>query len=171
MPDFTRRELEPTVIAISDMLRATAPVHCIIGGVAVMHYARRASTADVDFLVAWKDGERDALIALAERRGWTVEHRSDWQLRLFGPDTYADVVSAQVPLEVEAAALASEVRTDMGVVRVAPLEHLVALKAVAGRSRDLWDLAMLYEMHPDLDVDRINRWIEPFDVKWEPERP
>lgn len=169
MTSFTRRELEPTIAAVATMLGATAPLHCIIGGVAVMHHAARASTADVDFLVRFGPGEKRALIALAEAEGWRVEQKSAWQLRIHGPDTYADIVDAQVPLEVEATQEAIEVALPNVTLRVAPLPHLTALKLIADRPRDRRDVAALLELNPDLDVERVNELIAPYRGAWRPD--
>jgi len=150
------------------MLAAAAPVHCVIGGVAVMHHAARASTADVDFLVAFEPGEKDSLVALAQAAGWRVEVKSVWQLRLHGPDTYADIVDAQVPLELQAAREAVPVDLPPVTLRVAPLPHLVALKLIADRPRDRRDVEAICELHPGLDVRRVNELIAPFRGPWTP---
>lgn len=168
MPSFTRRELEPTIVSVASMLTATAPVHCIIGGVAVMHHAARASTADVDFLVAFKPGEKQALAELAASSGWRVVIKSDWHLRLHGPDAYADIVDAQVPLELEAARCAVEVELPPVTLRVAPLAHLVALKLIANRPRDRRDVEAICEVAESLDVQRVNQLIAPFREPWQP---
>jgi len=47
-------------------------------------------------------------------------------------------------------------------IRVASSEDLVIMKAVAGRARDVADIENLLEMNPDLDVERIRRWVREF---------
>lgn len=165
---FERPELEELLIAISDLLLETVPIHALIGGVAVMYYGQRAYTRDVDFLVVYGPGDKDRLIADAERRGWRVERKGDWHLRVHCLGKFADLVDAEVELQVQAARLAHVVPTDAGIVRIAPLEHLVALKVLAGRPRDRADVVVLYDEHPELDVARVNELLMPFDEVWTP---
>ena len=144
-------------------LRECAPQHSLIGGVAVIHHARRAFTRDIDFLVAFAPGQKDTLVAAAAAAaGMRVERKSDWQLRLHQSDHYADIVDAQVPLELDAVRCAVQVTTAAGGVRIATAEHIVALKVLAGRPRDRADILTILDEKPDLDVVKVNELLAPF---------
>ena len=47
-------------------------------------------------------------------------------------------------------------------MRIASAEDLVIMKAVAGRARDVADIENLISANPDLDVERIRRWVREF---------
>ena len=47
-------------------------------------------------------------------------------------------------------------------IRVASPEDIIVMKAVAGRGRDFMDIENIVEANPDLDVDRIRRWVREF---------
>ena len=149
----------------SALLSDCAPLHTLIGGVAVMHHARRAFTRDIDYLVVFAPGQKDRLIAAATAAGMVVELKSGWQLRLHWSEHYADIVDAQVPLEIEAARCAVEVSTGKGTVRIATAEHIVALKHMAGRPRDRADILTILDEKPNLDIDLVNALLAPFDER------
>lgn len=167
MSGYTRVELEDWLMQIGTLLGDCAPVHALIGGVAVMHHARRAYTRDIDFLVVFATGQKEKLIATAESAGLRVERKSDWQLRVHRQEHYADIVDAQVPLEIGAARMAITVTTSAGAVRIAQVEYIVALKVLAGRPRDKADILTIADEHPDLDVVLVNELLEPFGEHFE----
>ena len=43
-----------------------------------------------------------------------------------------------------------------------PIEHLMVMKAVAGRARDLEDIRQLARANPTLDLNQVLRWITQF---------
>lgn len=49
-------------------------------------------------------------------------------------------------------------------LRIASAEDLVIMKAVAGRGRDIADIENLISANPDLDVERIRRWVREFSA-------
>jgi len=165
---YERPELEELLVAISDLLRSEAPTHALMGGVAVMYYAQRAYTRDVDFIVAYAPGEREGLIAAAEAKGWRAERKGPWHLRIHCLGKFADIIDAEVELQVQAARSAVDVATEAGAVRIVPLEHLVALKWLARRPRDVADVMVIHQSWPDLDVARVNELLAPFGERWEP---
>jgi|GEM_PF-1855766 len=168
MPVYDRLALEQILIAVSELLRSTAPRHALIGGVAVMYYASRAYTQDVDFLVAYGPGEKERLAQLAQDKGWTVERKGPWHLRIHCFGTFADLVDAEVPLQIGAADDARAIETATGVVRITPVEHLVALKVLADRPRDRADIAIIADECADIDVAKVNELLAPFGESWSP---
>ena len=167
MSGYTRVELEDWLIQITSLLAECVPKHALIGGVAVMHHARRAYTRDIDFLVVFAPGEKEKLIAAATSAGLVVEKKSDWQLRVHRQEHYADIVDAQVPLEVDAVHRAISVPTSAGAVQIAAVEYIVALKVLAGRPRDKADVLTILDEHPDLDVVLVNELLLPFGEHFE----
>lgn len=47
-------------------------------------------------------------------------------------------------------------------ILVASAEDLAIMKAVAGRGRDVMDIENIIDANPDLDVERIRRWVREF---------
>lgn len=68
-----------------------------------------------------------------------------------------------LPFEYEVIDRSSMVDVSPGVsIRVASAEDIVIMKAIAGRGRDIMDIENIIEATPDLDVDRIRRWVREF---------
>ncbi len=134
----------------------------LFGAQAVAAYGVPRSTDDIDITVELRDRDLSALVAPLARAGFTpliddvafamqarvypVRHRaSGWNLDLVlaGPG-------------IEERFLSEAVRQRMGTMEIPVIaaEHLVALKVLAGRPRDLEDVRGLVRI-ADLDEDRI----------------
>jgi hypothetical protein len=129
---------------------------CVIGGIAVNHWAAEPMvTRDVDFVVAADDLER-AISALeqagflAERFDWSINFkgRSAVSLQLRTEDFYRDFPSRAVAADVHGI-----------LMRVASLQDTLSGKVKAWsesgrrpskRLKDVADIARLVEAHPDL---------------------
>ena len=75
-----------------------------------------------------------------------------------------DIVFGALPFEVEA--VDSAVVTDVAGVQL-PLptaEDLIIMKAVAHRPWDLGDIDAVLDAHPELDTQRIRRWVREFSM-------
>jgi len=140
---------------VSVLEKADVP-WCVIGGVAVNHWAEQPMvTQDVDLVVA-ADSVEEA-VALLEREGFLSE-RFEWSINLKGhsavsvllstEDFYLDFPSRSVPADVHGI-----------LMRVASLEDTVQGKIKAWsepkrrqskRIKDLADIARLVEAHPQL---------------------
>lgn len=59
---------------------------------------------------------------------------------------------------------ATRAKVGGGEVPLATPEDLVILKAVARRPRDLADIEGILDSQPDLDLDRIRRWVREFSA-------
>jgi len=144
------------VMRLVDALERADVAWCIIGGVAVNHWAGQPMvTQDVDFVVASDDVER-AVAYLeeagfrAERFVWSVDFkgRSSVSMQLTTEDCYRDYPSRSVPADVHGI-----------LMRVASLEDTLRGKIRAWsepgrrqskRIKDLADVARLVEAHPGL---------------------
>lgn len=49
-------------------------------------------------------------------------------------------------------------------IRVASPEDIIVMKAVAGRGRDIVDIENILQACPDLDVERVRRWVREFSA-------
>ena len=158
------------VMRLVDCLERADAVWCIIGGVAVNHWAEQPMvTQDVDIVVASDSIERT--IALLEEAGFRSERfegsinfqgRSTVSIQLSTEDFYRDFPSRAVPADVHGILL-----------RVASLEDTLRGKMKAWseperrqskRIKDLADIARLVEAHPqlwDLLTDDLKQQVQP----------
>jgi hypothetical protein len=153
-----------------DCLERADVAWCIIGGVAVSHWAAQSMvTQDVDFVVAVEGIERT--ISLLEEAGFRAE-RFEWSVNFRGhsaisiqlntEEFYRDFPSRAVPADVHGI-----------LMRVASLQDTLRGKVKAWsepqrrqskRLKDLADIARLVEAHPDLwDLltDDLKRQLQP----------
>lgn len=153
-----------------DCLERADVAWCVIGGVAVNHWAEQPMvTQDVDFVVAVEAIEQT--ISLLEQAGfrserfeWSVNFkgRSAISIQLSTEDFYRDFPSRAVPADVHGI-----------LMRVASLEDTLRGKIKAWsepqrrqskRIKDLADIARLVESHPrlwDLLADDLKRQLQP----------
>ncbi len=164
MSGYSRDELADILLAVAALLQDTAPPYALIGGAAVMAYGERARTRDVDFLVDFQGDQQALVIARAEAAGMRVERKAPWHLRLWRGEQYADLVTAEVDVQRSAVRCAQEADLRVGRVRLVDVEHLVALKVLAGRPRDRQDVENIVEMNPGLDRVQVRRLLEPWGL-------
>jgi hypothetical protein len=158
------------VMRLVDCLERADVAWCVIGGVAVNHWAEQPMvTQDVDFVVAVEAIERT--ISLLEQAGFRCERfegsvnfkgRSAISIQLRTEDFYRDFPSRAVPADVHGI-----------LMRVASLEDTLRGKMKAWsdperrqskRIKDLADIARLLESHPhlwDLLTDDLKRQLQP----------
>jgi hypothetical protein len=144
------------VMRLVDCLERADVAWCVIGGVAVNHWAQQTMvTQDVDFVVAAESVERTvSLLAEAgfspERFEWSINFKghSAVSIQLSTEDFYRDFPSRAVAADVNGILL-----------RVACLEDTLKGKIKAWsepgrrkskRLKDLTDIARLVEAHPHL---------------------
>ena len=144
------------VMRMVDCLERADVAWCVIGGVAVNHWAQQTMvTQDVDFVVAAESVERTVLLLaeagfLPERFEWSVNFKghSAVSIQLSTEDLYRDFPSRAVAADVNGILL-----------RVACLEDTLKGKIKAWsepgrrkskRLKDLADIARLVEAHPHL---------------------
>jgi hypothetical protein len=144
------------VMRLVDCLERADVAWCVIGGVAVNHWAQQPMvTRDVDFVVAAESVER--VVSLLEEAGfesekfeWSInfEGHSAVSIQLSTEDFYRDFPSRAVAADVNGILL-----------RVACLEDTLKGKIKAyseparrqsKRLKDLTDIARLVEAHPHL---------------------
>lgn len=162
--------LEP----LSDLLawwRKLSVKGMVIGGLAVALRGRPRTTKDVDaialvdevdwpkFLVSGANHhllprDRDALDFAQKYRVLLLRHEPS--------GVNVDVSLGSLPYEKEAIARATYVRVGRLRIPLVQVEDLIILKGVAHRQIDLIDIISLLEIHPELDVAYIRRWLDYF---------
>lgn len=70
-----------------------------------------------------------------------------------------------MPFEYEVIDGSSMIEVSRGVsIRVASAQDIVVMKAIAGRGRDIMDIENIIQANPDLDLERIRRWVREFSA-------
>lgn len=133
----------------------------IVGGVAASILGRPRTTRDVDACVRLPEGEWAAFLEAGRAHGFVPRRadalafarRSRVLLVRHEPTAIdADLMLAEVPLEIEM--LGRAVPRRAGGLRI-PLptpEDLVVMKALANRSHDLADIEAVLDANPKMDV-------------------
>jgi hypothetical protein len=169
-----RQELAPLVSALTDLvkwLEAASVPGVVIGGVAASLLGRPRLTHDVDALVMadetrWQElVERGAAFGFQPRLSDALAFAARARVLLMrhvpsGVDV--DVTFGTLRFEEEAVAHRTVV-TVAGVPLPLPTpEDLIIMKAVAHRPRDLSDIEAILDAHPNLDLERVRRWVREF---------
>lgn len=156
--------------------------YMVIGGQAVLLHGEPRLTRDIDVTVG--AGLDELARVLAAARGAGLEPLVD-------PDTFTrktmvlpcrdpgtsirvDMILSFSDYERAALARAKEVRLGVTLVRFAAVEDLIIAKVVAGRPRDLDDVASILLKNPNRDEAWILRWLgeleaalaEPFVARY-----
>lgn len=75
---------------------------------------------------------------------------------------HIDVVFAALAFEEEVIAKARWVSVDRVRIPLPATEHLIVMKAVAHRARDIADIESLLDANPRLDLAAVRRWVREF---------
>lgn len=159
-------DLRLAVAAVAEWLERVGVSGALIGAVAVAALGRPRATRDVD-LVVWSPLADDwpRLIAglgdhLVFREGGSVEFAYESRVLLLRHvPTGVDVDVSLGALELERELIeGARPRESSGLELPLPrVEHLVILKAIAGRPRDMVDIEGLLEVNRDLDRAHVRR--------------
>ncbi|HVT44220.1 MAG TPA: nucleotidyl transferase AbiEii/AbiGii toxin family protein [Thermoanaerobaculia bacterium] len=168
MEDPLDRLLRP-LAALTRWFSETGLQAAVIGGVAASLRGTPRLTKDIDAVVL--DADAETLV----RSGTTYQltpripdaidfaHETRVLLLRFSPNEVdIDISLGALPFEEEVVERSSLIDVGGLQVRVATATDLVIMKAVAGRPRDVVDIENLIDANPDLDVDRIRRWVREF---------
>ncbi len=143
----------------------------VIGGLAVSLLGRPRLTRDVDALVLVPEerwpvfAEAGAAFGFIPRQPEAMAFAKESRVLLLrhqptGIDV--DLVFGSLPFEEEAVARAEIIKVAKVSVPVPTPEDLVIMKAVAHRDRDLFDIEGLLAAYPNLDRNRLRRWVRTF---------
>lgn len=159
--------LQKVLIRTSRDLRQLQHRWALIGGLAVSVRSEPRTTRDLDVAVAVSgDREAESLVADMRARGYTVEALLEQEstgrlatVRLLAPGEepggiIVDLLfaSSGVEPEIVDAAELLEIAPDL-VVPVATLGHLLAMKVLAARAKDLADIESLLEEAEPEDIE------------------
>ncbi len=147
------------VMRLVDCLERSDVPWCIIGGVAVNHWAEEPMvTKDVDFVVAAEEVER--IIEEMARVGFKHE-RFEWSVNFQGESKVSiQLTTAEAYLEFPKRAVAADVHGIL--MRVASLRDTLSGKVLARsdharrqskRAKDFTDIVRLVEAHPELRAE------------------
>ncbi|MFN8387240.1 MAG: nucleotidyltransferase [Anaerolineales bacterium] len=169
-PEPLKSFVEP-LTALQHLLDRFSSQGVIIGGIATGFLGKPRFTIDLDamFFASIEDVPR--ILEMAKAEG--IEPRTDkvmdfarksriLLLRHVSSGMSIDISLGVLPFEEEAVARSKVYDAGMLSVRLPTPEDLIIMKATAHRPKDLLDIQTVIDSHPDLDVDRIKRWVKSF---------
>jgi uncharacterized nucleotidyltransferase DUF6036 len=157
--------------ALMEWFRDAGLRGAVIGGVAASLRGKPRLTDDVDALVLEADAE--TLLRSGFKFGFTprIADAAEFSrqtrvllLRYQPGDIDIDISLGALPFEDEVIERSTWIRAGNVRILLASAEDLVIMKAVAGRPRDMMDIENVIQANPDLDVDRIRRWVREFSA-------
>lgn len=167
-------ELEPllsTLQALASWFEREAIPGAIVGGVAASLWGRPRMTRDVDAVVladaiGWKELlESGAGFGFVPRIEDPLEfaHRTRVLLLRHDPDGIdVDISLGALPFESEMIDRRRIVTIAAVDIPVVTPEDLIIMKSLARRPRDLGDIESVLDANPNMDIDRIRRWLRDF---------
>jgi len=155
------RLLQDALRDLASALTATGARWMVIGGIAVIARGVRRFTADIDAAVRGDEVDIDTLLAVFAKKRIVprIEHaarfaRENLVLLLRHTPSGVEFDVSLAWTEFEHAAIAAATVAAFGSVN-APMarpEDLVVFKAIAGRGKDMDDIAALLALYPKLDL-------------------
>lgn len=157
--------------ALQRLLARSGDRGMIIGGVAASLLGKPRLTADIDAVILLSVEGLPDLVAAAEQEGLVprLEEAEDFARRhrvllLCHRESgvNVDISLGMLPFEVEAVERSTVHQIGELTLRLPTPEDLIVFKAVAHRPKDLLDIQALIETNPNLDRERIERWVGEF---------
>ena len=163
--------LLPPIQALQALLEKFNHQGVIIGGVAASLLGVPRFTADVDavFLLEFDDlpmllkaaAELGIEPRIADPIGFARQSRV-LLLRHLSSMVDIDLSMGILPFEVEMVARSHLVDVGSIAIRVPTPEDLIIMKAIAHRPKDMLDIQAIRGNNPELDIVRIQFWVEQF---------
>jgi len=167
--------LEPLLDALDALQRLLTRFNnqgVIIGGAAVGILGRARFTEDVDAMFLLSSEELPHLLEMAKEEGIEprIENAVDFArknrvllLRHTVTDTGIDISLGALPFEEEMVERSVLHEVDDALqLRLPTPEDLVIMKAIAHRPKDLEDIRTIGDKYPNLDLERIKKWVKAF---------
>lgn len=159
-------DLHEVLVRLESDLEALRLRWALIGGIAVSARAEPRTTRDLDVAVAVTDDrEAERVVLEMRQRGYQIATVLDQEttgrlatVRLLAPEQPAegvlvDLLFASSGLEPEIVATAERLEILKGLfMPVATTGHLIALKALANRPKDLQDIEALLDVASESDL-------------------
>lgn len=168
------KSLEPFRAAIESLQRLLNKYNdrgVIIGGIAVGFLGKPRFTADIDavFLLSTQEIPTFLQFARSENIIPRVQNAEEFArknrillLRHQPTETDIDISLGILPFEEEMVERGATQSLANLSIRLPTPEDLIIMKAIAHRPKDLEDIRTIAEKNPDLDVQRISRWVNAF---------
>jgi len=166
--------LSPLLSALRDLVAWSQKEHIrsvIIGGVAASLLGRPRLTRDIDAVVLLDSKRWEKFLTVGQQFGFEpriqdplIFARKNRILLVNHKPTGIDVDISLGALPFEEEAIERAVSSEVAGVNI-PLptpEDLIIMKAVAHRPIDMIDIQAVLDVHPDLDLHRIRRWVKEF---------
>ena len=166
--------LSPLLSALRDLVAWSQKEHVrsvIIGGVAASLLGRPRLTRDIDAVVLLDSKRWEKFLTVGQQFGFEpriqdplIFARKNRILLVNHKPTGIDVDISLGALPFEEEAIERAVSSEVAGVNI-PLptpEDLIIMKAVAHRPIDMIDIQAVLDVHPDLDLHRIRRWVKEF---------
>lgn len=143
----------------------------VIGGVAASVLGRPRLTRDIDVLAilsedAWSqaisDAARHGIVPRIEDVLAFARRSRVLLLRHTASSIDLDVVLGGMPFEFSAVERGTVHSVGGALVRLPSVEHLLVMKAVARRPKDLEDVNGLLDANPQADLAEVRRWVSEF---------
>ena len=162
--------LRDTIADLMQWIAAERLEATVIGGVAAGLQGQPRLTEDVDAVVL--DADAEALVSSGERYGFEpraadaieFSRRTRVLLMRHRSGVDVDLSLGLLPFEREVIERAETIDTGGLRISVATPEDLIIMKALARRPQDIADIVGIIEVQPDLDIDRIRRWVREFSA-------
>ena len=121
----------------------------LIGGIAVSMYSRARSTEDIDILYREESDVPDNLTGFRKFRAHSFRHnQTHVEVETLTPDFL------RIPKSIVNQVFDTAVQ--MGTLRVASVEGIIALKLVSTRHKDMSDVITLLQHNPNIDMSSWN---------------
>jgi hypothetical protein len=157
--------------ALQNLLSVFNDQGVIIGGIAASLLGTPRFTVDIDAVFLVNIEDLPGLLQAAAKQG--IEPRITDPipfarknrvvlLRHIASGTDIDIILGILPFEFEMVERSKEISIGSIHLRLPTPEDLIILKAVAQRPKDLADIQSIAGRHPDIDIKRIQFWVEQF---------
>jgi hypothetical protein len=164
---------------LSQLLEEEQIPHAVMGGLAVRVYGIPRATFDLDFTLSLPRDDLPRLYDLLEARGYTVPeaYRKGWLDVISGPPLVKyrllaagrtidlDFFLAESEFQKSVLSRKRRERVNGCLVWLVSPEDLILLKLIAGRARDMADIADVLFTQGQLDRPYMERWASELGVR------
>ncbi|MBI2342951.1 MAG: nucleotidyltransferase [Deltaproteobacteria bacterium] len=170
MVDLSHPFLSP-LKELSNLLSKTKTEGVVIGGISVGLIGKPRFTADIDAVILLNFEQIEAFVKTATAFGFEPRisdvgefARKTHVILLVHKKTgiNIDLSIGLLPFEHEIVQRAKKFESAGVSFYIPTPEDLIIMKAVAHRPKDLEDIRMIVQANPELDRQRIKRWVEDF---------
>lgn len=153
-------------------LDAAGLPYMVFGGQAVLLYGEPRLTRDIDITLGVDTGQAPAVLRTIRQAGFRVLVSDPEQflsrtfvLPVLDPDSNIriDFVFSLTEYERQCIDRGKTIRIRRVDVRFVSPEDLIVMKTIAGRPRDLEDVASVVRKNPGFDRRHVERWLREFD--------